>query len=146
MIIPAPALAEALCFVRPPASYIEMIQDFECIELVGFDAKSALEYAETIQNAKDSGDKRSGVPGDWQQVKMDRQIVAIAKAHGAQKFYTGDKAQTKFAVLAGLEVVHTWDLPLSPERAQIALDEGEARWPNQNKPNNSKNSKKPPAS
>lgn len=145
LIIPAPALAEALCLVRPPSSYVEKIQEFGCIDLVGFDAKSALVYAETIQAAKAAGDKRSGVPGDWQEIKIDRQIVAIAKAHGATEFYTDDAPQASFARMAGLKVIHTWELPLSPERAQKALYEGTEHWPNQKNPN-STSSKKPPAS
>lgn len=63
----------------------------------------------------------SGSTAGWQQVKFDRQIAAIAKANGAETFYTDDKDQAKFAELLSLKVMHTWDLGLPAKYAQHDL-------------------------
>lgn len=91
------------------------------MELVPFDARSAIEYGIMTRTAKESGDKRAGALGDWQRIKFDRQIVAVAVAHGASVLYTDDENQSKFAELVGLAVKHTWELDLPDKYAQMDI-------------------------
>ncbi|MEO0426709.1 MAG: hypothetical protein AAF160_04615 [Pseudomonadota bacterium] len=101
---------------------INLLQAVSCVEIFPFDTKSAIELSEIIKRDKArirTIQLDSSV--SWQAVKMDLQIVAIAKSNGASLIYTDDGPQARFATLAGLEVAHTWNLPLTPERAQAPL-------------------------
>jgi predicted nucleic acid-binding protein len=118
IIIPTPVLAEALCSSADFVKVLEQLDRHEVLEVQAFDVRAAVELADITRRAKGSGDKKSGVEAGWQLVKFDRQIVAIAKVHGASIFYTDDDKQTKFAELAGLAVRHTWDLDLPDGYAQ----------------------------
>ena len=66
--------------------------------------------------------KRSGVNASCNEIKFDRQIAVIAKVNGADIFYTDDKNQAYFADSLGMKVVHTWELPISPEKLQIPIE------------------------
>ena len=130
LLVPAPALAEALCAAEAAEAYFEELQSFAVIEVAAFDAKAAFELGRIIRTAIAQGDKRSGESGNWQHVKMDRAIVAIAVAHSATTFYSDDSRQIAFAKLAGLSVKSTWDLGLPADYAQGDLSEhAPASWP-----------------
>jgi hypothetical protein len=144
LIVPAPALAEALSATQAIESYFEGLKQYSAIELAPFDGRAAYEFGRIIRTATNDGDKRSGQTGDWQHVKMDRMIVAIAVSRSATIFYSDDLRQKKFASLAGLEVKSTWDLDLPPEYAQHNLF-AESPWLLQKKPRKSTDSEKPPA-
>ena len=118
VIVPAPSWAETLIASPDAQALVNAIKANDAIEIVSFDARSAYELAEMTRDAIANGDKRSGSTAEWQKVKFDRQIVAIAKAHGASKLYTDDDAQAHFARLCGVAVVHTWELELPKEYAQ----------------------------
>lgn len=135
LVIPAPALAEALCAADSMEDYLDQLSSYSSIEIAAFDGKAAYEFGRVIRQAKLNGDKRSGQIGEWQQVKMDRTIVAIAISRSATTFYSDDTRQIAFAKMAGLNVLSTWDLDLPPKYAQHGLSEhaGEV-WPEQKKP------------
>lgn len=67
------------------------------------------------RDAIDAGDKRSGSEAAWQKVKVDRQVIAVARVEGATNIYADDRDLAAFAKRLGMEVFSTWDLPL-PER------------------------------
>lgn len=137
LLVPAPALAEALCSSSAIEAYFDQLQQFSAIEVAAFDARAAYELGRVIRDAKVKGDKRSGQVGEWQYVKMDRAIVAIAVSRCAEVFYSDDDRQIAFAKLAGLKVISTWDLDLPPKYAQQHLSEqGQEPWPVQEKPPN----------
>lgn len=121
IIIPTPSLSEALTFTDRPQEYFDLLESYACIEVVPFDQRAALELSLITRQAIGAGNKKSGVDADWQQVKLDRQIVAIAKVSNATVLYTDDSNQAAFARLAGLDVCHTWDLPLTGKHAQSDL-------------------------
>lgn len=93
------------------------------MQIAPFDAKAAIELGIENAKARRAGDKKSGSSADWQKVKFDRQIAAIAKTAGAEIFYTDDNNQTHFSKLIGLRVVHTWELPLPKKIAEPMLFE-----------------------
>jgi hypothetical protein len=145
LLIPAPALAEALCAAEAIEAYFDDLQQYSAIEVAPFDSRAAYELARVIRNAIASGDKRSSQTGTWQQVKMDRAIVAIAVSRSATTFYSDDPRQINFAKLAGLDVKSTWDLGLPEEYAQLHLSERlEQPWPQQKRLPKSSDLEKPP--
>lgn len=144
LIVPAPALAEALCASEAMESYFEQLRQFACIELAPFDGRAAYELGRIIRGAKASGDKRSGQTGEWQHIKMDRAIVAIAVSRSAKIFFSDDGRQIAFAKMAGLDVKSTWDLNLPSAYAQQHLSEQAGTpWPSQQTPPKSNDSEKP---
>ena len=59
----------------------------------------------------EAGNKRSGAVGPWQKVKVDRQIVAVAKVHGVDELYTDDDGVRRLAESDGIRVKGVADLP-----------------------------------
>lgn len=119
IVLPTPAIAEAMCVCSDFDSVLLKIEEYAVLEPCPFDSRSAIELARMTRIAVKNGDKRGGSLGDWQKIKIDRQIVAIAKVNGASVLYTDDDSQTNFAMHCGLKVVHTWDLDLPGSHAQI---------------------------
>lgn len=147
LIVPSLVLAECLCHTTTPEAYMNVLSAYASIEVASFNKRAAYELSKIISEAQKAGDKRSGEKGNWQHVKMDRAIVAVAVVYGARTFYTDDDRQANFAKLAGLSVLHTWDLPISQKWAQTDLQEiSDKTWPHQKAPDKLKNSKRPPAS
>ena len=86
-----------------------------------FDLKAAIEAAESQRRAIDAGNKKSGATGTWQKVKVDRQIVAIAKVHSVDELYSDDDDVRRLAESDGLHVKGVADLPLPPVDPQPPL-------------------------
>lgn len=112
IIIPAPALSEVLTAMSNPQAVVSGLEGKSVFEIASFCERCAVELALINQAHHAAGKKRGPGEGDWQKVKLDKQIVAIAKANGAKIMYTDDSNQTAFAKEAGLQVAHTWELPL----------------------------------
>lgn len=45
-------------------------------------------------------------------MKVDRQVVAVARAEGATRIYADDHNLVEFARRLGMDVFSTWDLPV----------------------------------
>ncbi|MGZ9809960.1 hypothetical protein ACXN5S_05800 [Pseudoroseicyclus sp. H15] len=113
LIVPAPALAESMCNVNNPTSLIETLRASACIVVAPFDTKASVEFSDLIRSSRGAiREIKSETAASWQFVKMDLQIVAIGKASGASKILTDDDRQGRFAKLAGIEAVHSWEIPL----------------------------------
>jgi hypothetical protein len=129
LVIPAPSLAEALCATDAMEAYLDALQRYRAVEIAPFDTRAAYELAVFFRAARASGDKRSGQPGPWQHVKMDRCIVSIAKARGCDWFYTDDSNQLTFARAMGFHTASSWDLPVPSALAQGDFGtEGGGSW------------------
>ena len=122
LIVPAPVVGEISCICEPTHAYLESMIRFSCVEVGAFNTRCAIECADLIKAAKAEGDKKSGVKGKWQHLKIDYQIVAIAKVYGATMLYTDDKDQAVFARKAGLDVFASWEIELSSEKAQYDMN------------------------
>ena len=86
IIVPTPALSEFLVLAAgDTAAYVAELTNSALFAVEPFDLKAAIEAAETQRRAIDAGRKKSGATGPWQKVKVDRQIVAIAKVHGVDE-------------------------------------------------------------
>ena len=113
ILIPAPVLSEFLTFAD--AEYLTEITQNMWFEIASFDQRAAVEAAVTIRRAIASGHgKKLGLSDTWQKIKVDRQVVAIAKVNEAESIYTTDSAILTLARDSGLRAIHVADLPLPP--------------------------------
>lgn len=122
-LIPMPAMAEYL--VRADTAGLETMNRLErksCVQLAPFDRAAAFECAQLDRAALGGGDKRDGVDEPWQKIKIDRQIIAIAKAYGATLVVSGDDGIRKNALRVGMQAVTLQELPLPESVRQRVLD------------------------
>jgi len=116
IVIPTAALAEYL--VLADAASLPLLDQLErkaCIRLVPFDRAAAYECANLDAAAKGRGDKKDGSSSCWQKIKVDRQIVAIAKASGVGLIVSDDQDVHSNASRVGIRATTITALPL-PDR------------------------------
>ena len=127
ILIPAPALAEVLVGLGDAGpSAIDRLNRSSRFKIADFDTMAAVELAAMTREAIRAGDKKSGSSSPWQKVKIDRQIVAIARTRGASTIYSDDEGLAKFATHLGMKVVPAWAMPLPPTDAQQQLFDDQA--------------------
>lgn len=120
LIIPTPVLAEVLVRAEEGASgVLEQLNGLARIRVRSFDQRAAVETALMTREAIQDGDKRGGSTDAWQKVKIDRQIIAIARTNNATRIFADDSGLVSFARRLGMDAVSTWDLALPP--AEIDL-------------------------
>jgi predicted nucleic acid-binding protein len=117
IVIPTPVLSEFLVIAGDSASeYVRVLDKSARFEIAAFDQRAAIENAAALLNAIKQGDKRSGLDkAPWQKIKIDRQIVAIAKVRGATVLYSTDHDIATLARESDLQVRHIADLPMPDE-------------------------------
>ena len=122
ILIPAPALAEVLVGLEDSGpSVIDRLSRSARFKIADFDTMAAVELATMTREAIRAGDKKGGSASPWQKVKIDRQIIAIARTKGATKIYSDDEGLAKFASNLGIEVIPSWSMPLPPTDPQQGL-------------------------
>lgn len=122
ILIPSPALAEVLVGLGDAGpAVIERLSRSARFKIADFDTMAAVELAMMTREAIRAGDKKGGSTAHWQKVKIDRQIIAIARTRGATKIYSDDEGLAKFASILGIEVVQSWLMPLPPVDPQQGL-------------------------
>jgi hypothetical protein len=116
-----PALSEALVKAGAVASLqiVEELQKHAVFSIEPFDTRAALEVSAMSRTALASGNKKGKSTAPWQKVKFDRQIVAIAKVHGATEIYSDDDDIMALGGQAKIKVIRLSDLPLPPEKEQL---------------------------
>ena len=124
ILIPTPALTEILTiFADKTGEIIRELEQSYGFEIVPFDTKSAIEAGMFFYSARKQGDKRGGSQRAWQRVKFDRQIVSIAKAHGATGVYSTDGEVLEMARQLNMEGIDIWDLrDPPPEQEDLNLE------------------------
>jgi len=124
LIIPTPVLAEALVRAEDGApGILEAISGMARVKIRPFGERAAVETAFMTRQAIQSGDKKGGSSAAWQKVKVDRQIIAVARVEGATAVYADDKDLVAFAKRLGMTVFSTWELPV-PESAHNLFTAG----------------------
>lgn len=118
VLVPTPALAEAMMASEGLEVVMEFMQKHAAFEPAPFDLKAAYELALMTKDDPNLDRRRGDQADPKQKVKFDRQIVATAKAYRAERLYTDDRGQTRFAHDAGLKVIHSWNLALPTKYAQ----------------------------
>jgi len=87
IVIPAPVLAEFLTIAAP--DYMLQITQSMWFEVAPFDQRAAVESAVALKRSlKSEKGKKLGSTSSWQKIKVDRQIVAIAKVYGVTTVYS----------------------------------------------------------
>jgi len=126
VMIPTPTLTEVLLRIpKTGPTYIERLKGFSCFQIKPFDEKAAVELAETLLAS--IGKKRTRKDVTKIKVTFDRQIVAIAKAHGATEMYSDDKNVRDFAEECGIEAFGFADLKSSPKQEKLPYDQIEQK-------------------
>lgn len=123
LIVPTPIIAEYLVDAGAAGQAIlAALTRSKFVTVAPFDHRAAVECAELDAVAKQSGNKRHPLGHDvlWQKVKVDRQVVAIAKAWGAD-VVAEDKDIINIAKAAKVPCRRISSLALPPSLAQLPL-------------------------
>lgn len=103
IVIPAPAIAEYLVQAKvPDLIAINAIIEKPWVIVGAFDYMSAVELHLLDCAARSLGDKRDGVDAPWQKIKVDRQIIAIGRAHQCDLVVSNDHSVMAGATRAGI--------------------------------------------
>jgi predicted nucleic acid-binding protein len=122
IVIPSPALAEVLIGLSDGGpAVLDRIMRSGRFKIAEFDIRAAVEVAAMTRDAIRAGDKKDGSPSPWQKIKIDRQIIAIARVQGVRIIYSDDGGIADFAKKVDISVVQTWMMPLPPEDPQQTL-------------------------
>jgi len=122
IIIPTPVLGEVLVHSgKDTDKFLETIRRSNRFDVAAFDQISAIESAELHRRF---GTTPANLRGNStrQIIKIDRQIVAIAKVKGATTLYCDDETMAKFAETIGIKVIKLQELPARPLPPQRELD------------------------
>lgn len=120
VIIPTPVLAEIASQYPDGIQNINTLTGLKCFMMTPFDRRAALKLGEINRHAKASGTFRLPEIGK-QEVKFDRQILAISLVAGVRHFYTADEQLGRIAEQEGMNVVYPWTLPL-PSHMRLQQD------------------------
>jgi hypothetical protein len=124
VILPTPALAEALVKAGGAAAdIVQKINDKAQILVAPFDTKAAIELASLhLEIEAATGSKKGTSLDPWQKIKIDRQIVSIAKVNQSDTIYSDDVGLCKFAKSVGLNAISSWDLEI-PQKSPGLFDD-----------------------
>jgi predicted nucleic acid-binding protein len=125
LIIPAQVVGEYVAGAGPAGQTILAgLLRSRRIEVASFDHVAAIECALMDRLAQTTGNKRAPLARDaiWQKVKIDRQIVAIAKVHRVDMIVSTDGDIPKLAKAVNIRSVPVNDLPLPVWARQLQID------------------------
>lgn len=118
IIIPTPTLCELLIKAGAAGNtFVSHLQKSSVFRIQPFDVRAAVELAQLTNALGSGGDKRAAIDAPWSKIKFDRQIVAIAKVHGATAIYTDDGKLIAFAQMCDIPCIRVADLPI-PDSAR----------------------------
>lgn len=121
LVIPTPATAELLTAIGPTsADYIRVINRKAVFEVRSFDEVAAMELAFLNRDVFRTLDEKNGLE-PWQKMKVDRQIVAIAKVANCEKILTEDGGLGNRASLCEITPLKILDLEIPESARQGAL-------------------------
>lgn len=121
LVIPTPATAELLTAIGPTsADYIRVINRKAVFEVRSFDEVAAVELAFLNRDVFDTLDQKNGLE-PWQKMKVDRQIIAIAKVADCEHILTEDDGLGNRARLCDIAPLKLIDLEIPDSSKQGAL-------------------------
>ncbi len=122
LIIPTPALAEYLVHAdQAGLDTVALLQKRASVTIANFDTAAAFETSQMDAAALGRGNKRDGAEEPWQRVKIDRQVVAVAKVHGARLIVSDDEGVRKAAARQGIAVMSIDELHFPDDKRQSPL-------------------------
>ena len=115
-VIPMPALSELLVRIDDHEAFLGLLGSDHFYKIVDFDELGAIEIAAVTRKAIQAGNKRglADPRAFWQKVKLDRQIVALAKVWKADTIYTDDRGVVNIAREFGIDAKTPADLFVAP--------------------------------
>ncbi|WGS49591.1 PIN domain-containing protein [Paraburkholderia sp. D15] len=120
--VPAPAWAEFLCGVGSGTpGVIQILKKRSAIRILPFDEIAATELAAIDQSTRATGGKKGASRSHWQKIKVDRQILAIARVLDAKTIYTEDADLIAEAKRIGQTACRVTDIPLKPRQTKLEL-------------------------
>ena len=120
--IPATAWAEFLCGTDIATSgIVNAMKKRSAILILPFDEVSAFETPLIHRGAQAIGKKKGAATAPWQQVKIDRQILAIARQNGVRTIYTDDDNMIAEASRLGIDAIRPSEIPLKPKQNRLDL-------------------------
>lgn len=123
LIVPAPCLAEFLVRTDEATSeWLSSIEKKRSFQIVPFDRRAAFECSLLDRAALMTGDKKGGRFDSWQKIKVDRQILAIARSNNSTHLITDDAGLIASARKTELIVRSIADLDLPESAKQIKLN------------------------
>lgn len=132
LVIPTPALSEYLINAKEAGELIlAKLLANKFVHVASFDHVAATECALIHRRAReDGGHKRAPLSqtADWQKIKVDWQILAIAKVHKC-RVITADTDIIKMAPTAGVQLTRIDDLQIPESARQRLLPQIEAKPP-----------------
>lgn len=126
VLIPTPVLTEYLSHATEHAlrqALMDRLRASRWVGVVPFDELAAVEAADLHIRAMREGSKRAPLEATtaWQSVKIDRQIVAIAKVRTAM-VVSGDDDVLTVAKWASIVAVKAQDLPIPESERQLFIE------------------------
>ncbi|RYH34532.1 MAG: PIN domain-containing protein [Alcaligenaceae bacterium] len=126
LVIPAQVVGEYIAGAGPAGQAIlaGLLRNRR-IEVVSFDHVAATECALMDRAAHATGNKRAplGREALWQKVKVDRQIVALARVHAVDLIVSSDEDILKIAKAVDIRCTAVKNLPLPGWAQQVHIDE-----------------------
>ncbi|NRF68667.1 PIN domain-containing protein [Aquincola sp. S2] len=123
VVIPTPVVAEFLVGADAgSADWLTTLDRKAAVQVAPFDRRAAMECAQIDRELIRKGDKRGGRKDAWQRIKIDRQVVAIAKVAGATMIISDDAGLCQTAKSLGMQATSVSDLPLPDSARQWKLD------------------------
>lgn len=122
VVFPMVAIAEFL--VGADLAGVEFLNTLDRkthIVMADFNRAAAFELAQLDRAAIGSGNKKDESEEPWQKIKIDRQIVAIGKALGAQLAISNDKNVRNNALRVNIQALTIQDLDLPDSARQMHL-------------------------
>lgn len=122
LVIPMPAFAEFLVRTDDATvAWMDGIARKAAVQLAPLDKRAAFECALLDRAALATGDKRAGRKDPWQRIKIDRQILAIARVAGAELLVSTDGNLRLSANAVGLRALDIDELELPDSARQAGL-------------------------
>jgi predicted nucleic acid-binding protein len=122
VVIPTPSIAEFLVHAdQAGLGILEALQKRSSVFIASFDLAAAYENSQMDAAALGRKDKRDGSKEAWQKIKVDRQIVAIAKTQGAKFIVSDDDGVRASAARTGIKAKKIDELPLPDSAIQTKL-------------------------
>lgn len=123
IVIPMPCFAEYLVGTdEATAAWISALERRKSVALAPFDRRAAFECALLDRRALSAGDKRGGRQDPWQKIKIDRQVIAIARVQRADELISDDAGLRSTALATGMAVRAIAELDLPDSARQTSLD------------------------
>jgi len=117
------AWAEFLCGTDiATLGIIGALKKRSAIRILPFDEVAAFETALIHRGAIAAGKKKGAIKAPWQQVKVDRQILAIARQHRVTVIYTDDDGMIAEAARLNIMAIRPDEIPPKPGQNKLDFD------------------------